>query len=96
MSTSLNPPRSTALSRRGFLKSSGAAVVTSAIAAHEFMPSNVHAAGGDVLRVGLIGCGGRGTGAAAQALKADPNVKLMALGDVFKDRVNFAAKAEKK
>jgi len=34
----------------------------------------------------LIGCGGRGTGAASQALRADPNVKLVALGDIFKDR----------
>jgi predicted dehydrogenase len=36
-----------------------------------------------VLKVGLIGCGGRGTGAASQALSADPNVKLWAMGDAF-------------
>lgn len=46
-----------------------------------------HAAGSDVLRVGLIGCGGRGTGAAAQALKADKNVQLTAMGDAFEDRL---------
>lgn len=39
------------------------------------------------MRIGLIGCGGRGTGAAAQALGADPNVKLVALGDAFEDRL---------
>lgn len=39
------------------------------------------------LRVGLIGCGGRGTGAAVQALRADKNVKLVAMGDVFADRL---------
>jgi predicted dehydrogenase len=49
------------------------------------LPS-VHAAGGDTLKIGLIGCGGRGTGAAAQALNADPNVKLHALGDAFPDQ----------
>ncbi len=47
----------------------------------------VHAAGSDVLRIGLIGCGGRGTGAASQALKADSAVKLVAMGDLFADRL---------
>jgi predicted dehydrogenase len=49
--------------------------------------TQVHAGGGDVLRVGLIGCGGRGTGAASQALQADQNVKLVAMGDAFQDRM---------
>lgn len=53
----------------------------------------VHAAGDDVLRVGLIGCGGRGTGAAAQALQADRNVKLVAMGDVFEDRLQLSLKS---
>jgi predicted dehydrogenase len=66
-------------SRRQFLKTS--AIATLGVAA------NAHAAGSDVLRVGLIGCGGRGTGAASQALKADPNVKLWALADAFSDRL---------
>lgn len=48
----------------------------------------VHGAGNDTLRVGLIGCGGRGTGAAAQALTADPNVKLVAMADAFRDRLD--------
>jgi predicted dehydrogenase len=74
------------VSRRQFLKTSGA-VVTGAIAAHDFIPDRVHAADSDALRVGLIGCGGRGTGAAAQALQADSNVKLVALGDAFTDRL---------
>lgn len=37
----------------------------------------------DVIRVGLIGCGERGTGAATQALRADPNVKIVAMADAF-------------
>jgi predicted dehydrogenase len=40
-----------------------------------------------LLRVGLVGCGGRGTGAASQALQADPNVQLVALGDAFADKI---------
>src|SRR3954470_6361725 len=74
-------------SRRDFLKDSAAAVVGGAIVAQLAAPQNVHAAGGDVLRVGLVGCGGRGTGAASQALNADPNVKLVAMGDAFEDRI---------
>ncbi len=42
----------------------------------------------DTLKVGLIGCGGRGSGAANQALKADPNVVLWAMGDIFKDKMD--------
>jgi len=48
----------------------------------------VHVAGGDVLKIGLIGCGGRGTGAAGQALRADPNVKLWAMADAFRDHLD--------
>jgi predicted dehydrogenase len=68
-------------SRRDFLKTSAAAAATVALV------GNVHAAGGDVLKVGLIGCGGRGTGAASQALRADRNVKLWAMSDAFDDRL---------
>ena len=48
---------------------------------------NVHAAGSDLLRVGLVGCGDRGTGAATQALCAESNVKLVAMADAFADRL---------
>ena len=48
--------------------------------------------GGGTLRVGLIGCGGRGTGAAAQALKADKNVKLYAMADAFSDKIESSLK----
>ena len=46
-----------------------------------------HAGGSDILRIGLVGCGGRGTGAAADALQADPNVQLVAMADLFEDRL---------
>ncbi|MDY0169556.1 MAG: Gfo/Idh/MocA family oxidoreductase [Thermoguttaceae bacterium] len=54
---------------------------------------SAHAAGSDVIRVGLIGCGGRGTGAAAEAMQADPGVRLVAMGDVFASRVDTRRKA---
>ena len=47
----------------------------------------------EVLRVGLVGCGGRGTGAAAQALRADPNTKLVALADAFPDALRVGLQA---
>src|SRR5438105_862190 len=62
-------------SRRRFLET------TAAVAAGTFA-GGVHAGGSDLLKVGLIGCGGRGSGAAVQALKADKNVKLWAIGDI--------------
>ena len=67
-------------SRRVFLKTAAA---TGTLAAY----SNAHAGGSDVLRVGLVGCGDRGTGAAVQALGADSNVKLVAMADAFEDRI---------
>src|SRR5712692_480099 len=76
-----------ASSRREFLKSSATAVITGAATASLPLAAAAHVAGNDVLRVGLIGCGGRGTGAAGQALNADKNVKLVAMGDMFPDRL---------
>ena len=73
--------------RREFLKTSTAAVVGGAVAAGLGEIPAVHAAGSDVIKVGLIGCGGRGTGAAEDALTAAPGVKLVAVGDVFKGRI---------
>jgi predicted dehydrogenase len=47
----------------------------------------VHAAGSSTIKVGVVGCGGRGTGAAEQALTADSNAKLVAMADAFPDRL---------
>ncbi len=70
--------------RRRFLQASAACAGAATLAQVPF----VHAAGSDILRIGLVGCGGRGTGAAANALKADPQVRLVALGDAFRDRLD--------
>lgn len=69
-------------SRRTFLTGSTAALVLGPLE----IPDNAHAAGSDLLKVGLVGCGGRGTGAAGQALRADPSTQLVALADAFPDR----------
>ncbi len=51
---------------------------------------------GPVLKAGLIGCGGRGTGAAINFLSAGPNLQIVALGDTFQDRIDACRAAIKK
>ncbi len=76
--------------RRGFLKRSTAATVLGGLG----IASTAHAAGSDVVRIALIGCGGRGTGAAIQAIKnkAGVKVKLVAAADAFDDRLQRSMK----
>src|ERR1700732_2175160 len=73
--------------RREFLKTSAVAAAGTALAANLSLLSNAHAAGSDVIKVGVIGLGGRGSGAADNVLHSAPNVQIVALGDVFKFRV---------
>lgn len=70
-------------SRRRFLAASAAGTALGSLA----LARSAHAAGSDVIKVGLIGCGGRGRGAAANAMNAGEDVRLVAMGDVFDDRV---------
>ncbi len=74
-------------SRREFLKTSAAAVAGVGLAS-AFAPP-VHAAGSDTLKIALIGCGNRGTGALVQALNTSGPVKLWALADAFSDRLEM-------
>jgi myo-inositol 2-dehydrogenase / D-chiro-inositol 1-dehydrogenase len=78
-----NAPRQT---RRGFLRTTTVAASAAALAPLE-IGRFAWAAGSDVLRVGLVGCGGRNAGAAVQALNADPGTRLVAMHDVFLDRI---------
>jgi predicted dehydrogenase len=71
-------------SRREFLKGSTVAVVP-ALASSGLVVPMVHAAGSGTIKVGLVGCGGRGTGAAVQALTADSGAQLVAMADAFPD-----------
>jgi predicted dehydrogenase len=74
-------------SRRDFLKSS-AVVATGTVLGQLGSVPNAYAAGDDVIKVGLVGCGGRGTGAAEQSITSSTNVKLHAMGDLFKDHLD--------
>ncbi|MCA0229811.1 Gfo/Idh/MocA family protein [Runella sp. SP2] len=74
--------------RREVLKLAGAALAGTAFPSI-IIPNKAFAGmNSETLKVGLIGCGGRGSGAAMQALKADPNVVLYALGEIFPERFN--------
>jgi len=84
--TESNPVSSPSASRRDFLKGSTAAVAAT-LSTGLAVPM-VHAAGSGTIKVGLIGCGGRGTGAAEQALTADSGTKLIAMADAFQDRLD--------
>jgi predicted dehydrogenase len=82
----MNTPSNNLTSRRDFLKAS--ALVGSALAAPAILSGQLSAKENtDTLRIGLIGCGGRGSGAASQALNADKNVVLTAMGDAFEDQL---------
>jgi len=83
-------------SRRDFLKTF--VVAAGGAAAVDGLPlaRSVHAAGSDVIRVGLIGCGNRGPGAAVNAMNVDPGVRLVAMGDVFLDHIKSRRELLKK
>ena len=72
------------LSRRDFIKTSTAV----SLAALTSGTGRLFAAGSDKLRVGIIGCGGRGTGAAIDCLNSADGIEIMAIGDLFKDRID--------
>lgn len=81
-------PNNEQTSRRSFLKNSSLGVAAISAAPFVAFPSKTFAENSDTLKIGLIGCGGRGSGAAGQALSADKNVVLHAMGDMFEDRLN--------
>jgi predicted dehydrogenase len=87
------PPSSSSheSSRREFLTGSTASLAGIAAAgtlASGFSVPLVHASGSSTIKIGLVGCGGRGSGAAEQALKADSGTKLVAVADAFQDRID--------
>ena len=76
------------LSRRNFIKSTMAASLAAAIPGG----LGLHAAGSDAIRIGVIGCGGRGTGATIDCLNSAPGVEVVAMGDLFMDRIDSSLK----
>jgi predicted dehydrogenase len=84
------PSLSTQLPRRSFLEKS--AILAAATATGLSVARSAHAQGGDTIKIGLIGCGGRGCGAAVNALSADRNTRLVAVGDAFADMLESGLK----
>ena len=75
----------TGLTRREVIKTASLASLAAA------MPGGLFAAGAsERIRVGMIGCGGRGTGAAIDATNASPDVVIAAMGDVFPDQLKWS------
>ncbi|HOM18863.1 MAG TPA: twin-arginine translocation signal domain-containing protein, partial [Thermoguttaceae bacterium] len=82
----MNAPKKSLSTRREFLQTTGALAAASALAGTAI--PRVHAAENNLIQVALVGCGGRGTGAAADALSVRSGpLKLVAMADVFEDRL---------
>lgn len=90
MTTAPHSQQTPTCQRRTFLKASSAAAVASGLS----LARSAHAAGSDEIKIALIGCGGRGTGAAVQAMRnaAGAKVKLVAMADGFEDRLEASYK----
>jgi len=78
--------------RRDFLKTASSGVLGAAAASTLGMARSAHAAGSGTIRIGLVGCGGRGSGAAVNAMNAGKDIKLVALADVFSEYLQGARK----
>ncbi|WP_298863923.1 Gfo/Idh/MocA family oxidoreductase [uncultured Gimesia sp.] len=88
-------PKNTS-SRREFLKNSSRLAAGASVLAGTAIP-HVYAADENTIKIALVGCGGRGTGAAANALSTTSGpIKLVAMADVFDDRLNTSYKSLKK
>jgi predicted dehydrogenase len=72
--------------RRSFIKTS--ALITGGAMLSPFALPGAYAAGDDAIKIAVIGCGGRGTGAVFQAFETGQNIKLVAMADAFKDRLD--------
>jgi len=79
-------------SRREFLRHSAAVTAGSALVGGLDVARSAHAAGADRIRIALVGCGGRGTGAARNCLDVQKNIQLVAMADAFEDRLRGSAK----
>src|SRR5947207_5085129 len=83
----MNQTEDSLSSRREFIKNTGKIAAASALAGVAI--PHVHAAENNTLQVALVGCGGRGTGAAENALSVKNGpIKLVAMADVFENRLN--------
>lgn len=81
----------TSASRRDFIKNTSL-TAGGLLAMPMLSKTNFFSGADDVIKVALIGCGGRGTGAAVQALSTKQNVQLVAMADAFRDRLDSSYK----
>ena len=93
MKTPIHP-----VSRRSFLRNGSAGLAGAALVSS--FPHIVNAQAAKAVRIGIVGCGGRGSGALVDSMKADPYVELVAMGDVDAAKLetshkNISAKFEK-
>lgn len=84
------------LSRRTFLRQSSQIAVGASLASGLSIARSAHAAGPDQIKIALVGCGGRGVGAASNCLDVKDNIKLVAVADAFEDKARNAAATLKK
>ena len=82
------PKKSPSLDRRDFIKTGATAAAVGSLS----IERGAFAQASDTVKVALIGCGGRGSGAASQALSTNGDVKLVAMADAFKDRMDGSHK----
>ncbi len=75
--------------RRIFLMKAATTAAAVSAASQIDIADNAYAGAGDSLKIGLVGCGGRGTGAAEQALMADRGNALVAMGDAFAEPIEI-------
>jgi predicted dehydrogenase len=92
----MNPFSDQQTSRRDFIKTTGAAAIGGVIASNLIFPQRSFAENSNTIRIGLIGCGGRGSGNVREAMTADPNCVLVAMGDAFQDALDLHLDALKK
>ena len=87
-----NKPQTTQATRRDFVKQSSL-LAGGAMATPMLSNLNFYSGSSDAIKIALIGCGGRGTGAALQALQSKQNVKIVAMADAFRDRLDSCYKS---
>ena len=87
-----NKPKTSQATRRDFVKQSSL-LAGGAMATPMLSNLNFYSGSNDAIKIALIGCGGRGTGAALQALQSKQNVKIVAMADAFKDRLDSCYKS---
>ena len=95
MTDSSNPDVHDGASRRDFIKKSSILVAGAGVSGSLSVARSAHAQGSDEIKFGLVGCGGRGTKAAVQVMNTKGPTRLVAMADVFPDRLQASLRGIK-